>query len=272
MIIDFHAHIFPEKIASAALQKLSSVIHLEPSHNGTAEGLLASMDKAGVDVSVILPVVTDVRQYDSVFRFAVKINEDSGYFGGSRKKTRLISLAGLHPDDPQMKEHIRQIAEAGFCGIKVHPHYQSVPFNDIRFKRMIDLASEQELLVLTHSGYDPYTPENFCSVDMIAEVLDEVKPAKLVLAHMGNCEHYDEVEAKICGRNVFFDTGYSITHMTKDQFSGIVKKHGSDRILFGTDAPWTTQKECVECLKEQKLTYYERQLIFSGNARKLLGL
>ena len=108
---------------------------------------------------------------------------------------------------------------------------------------------------------------------MALHVLDEVRPPKLILAHMGSNEFYDESEEKLCGMKVYFDTAYSILHMNETQFVRMVRKHGADRVLFGTDTPWTYQKECAQrLLSMEGLTDQEKQHILSGNAEKLLGL
>ena len=58
MIIDFHTHIFPEKIAGKTIESLEKLSGITASTNGTLEGLLASMERTGVDMSVIMPVAT----------------------------------------------------------------------------------------------------------------------------------------------------------------------------------------------------------------------
>ncbi len=269
MMIDFHTHIFPEKIASRALDTLSSVIHSKPTMDGTISGLCSSMEAGGIDLSVVLPVVTDVRQFDSILRFASEINER---FPAHSEK-RLISLAGIHPADENYKEHLALIKQEGFCGIKLHPNYQGIFFSDIRYKRILYTASELDLLVSTHTGYDPYTPDmEYCTPDMILDVLKDVSPRKLVLAHLGNNEHYDEAEAKLCGQNVYLDTAYSILQVSDAQLVRIIRKHGADRILFATDCPWADQKACVRKLKSCGLAEEELQKIFCDNAGHLLGL
>lgn len=270
MIIDIHTHIFPDKVAAKALPKLSSVIHLTPSMNGTINGLKASMEKGGIDVSVILPIVTEPHQFDSILRFASYINETCAEGPGPR----LISLAGIHPASSEYKEQLRLIQREGFKGIKLHPNYQHMLFDDIHYMRVIDTASELGLAVLTHTGADPYTPnENYSSPDMILHVLEDVAPPRLILAHMGNNENYDEVEEKLCGRQVYFDTAYSLMHMPEEQFVRIVHKHGADKIIFGTDAPWTYQKDCAEKMNAVTgLSCIEKQQILSENAALLLGI
>lgn len=269
MIIDFHTHIFPDKVAAKALPKLSSVIHLTPTMNGTIDGIKASMEEGGIDISLVLPIVTDPHQFDSIFRFAAYINETQSEGPGPR----LLSFASVHPEEPNYKEQLRLIAREGFRGIKLHPNYQNVLFDDIRYLRIVDAASELGLCVLTHTGEDPYTPgQAFCSPDMILHVLDETAPPRLILAHLGSNEYYDEAEEKLCGRNVYLDTAYSVMHMPEQQLVRMIHKHGADKVLFGTDAPWTSQKECAEKLNSLTgLSQIEKQQILFENAAFLLG-
>ncbi|MBQ0000306.1 MAG: amidohydrolase family protein [Clostridiales bacterium] len=269
MIIDFHTHIFPEKIAERAVAKLAAVVDLKPAFNGCAEELRLCMKKAGVDRSIVLPVVTDVKQFDSIFKFACFINETYG----EATEQPLLSIGGIHPDDPAMKEHLTLLKNEGFRAVKIHPHYQGVNFNDIRIKNLLYTASELDLPVLTHAGFDPYTPEqDFCSPDMIVEVVNEVAPKNLILAHLGSNENYDEAEEKLCGLDVYLDTAYSILRVAPEQFLRMVRKHGADKILFATDCPWAHQDACVQFLKDSALTEQEKNLIFSENAIRLLKL
>lgn len=270
MIIDFHTHIFPDKVAAKALPKLSSIIQLAPSMNGTIDGIKASMEDGGVDVSLVLPIVTEPRQFDSILRFAAYINETQSEGPGPR----LISFASIHPEEDGYREQLRQICREGFRGIKLHPNYQNTFFDDIRYMRIIDAASELGLCVLTHAGADPYTPgQDFCSPDMILHVLKEVAPPRLIAAHMGSNENYALSEEKLCGQKLYFDTAYSLVHMPPEQFVRMAHSHGTDRLLFGTDAPWASQKECVNALLNMSgLSEKEKQQILYENAAFLLGI
>lgn len=270
MIIDSHTHIFPDKVAAKAIPKLSSVIHLKPSMDGTIQGLKDSMERGGVDVSMVLPIVTTPHQYESILRFAVHVNETCG----SESGPRLVSLAGIHPESDTYKEQLHQIKQEGFAGIKLHPNYQGMKFDDIRYMRLIYEASALGLSIVTHTGADPYTPDEvFCSPDMILHVLEETAPPKLILAHMGSNENYFEAEEKLCGKNVYFDTAYSLMHMEDAQFVRMVHKHGADKVLFGTDSPWTEQKDCVDkLLSLSGLSEKEKQQILYENAAFLFQL
>lgn len=262
MIIDFHTHIFPDKIAGRTLDYLSDIFGASPFADGTHTGLCDSMKKAGVDVSVSLPAVTKVSQVESINRFA------SAFIEGA-----VISFGGIHPECENYKEILKEIKNLGLKGIKLHPDYQDTYFNDIRYKRIISYATELGLIISVHAGQDPKCPDNIhCTPAMAEEVLNEVEPEKLVLAHMGGNELWSEVEERLVGRNVYFDTGVILDRMPQEQFLRMVREHGADRIVFGTDSPWADQKKFVEILKEMPLEEEERNQIFAGTAVKLLGL
>ncbi len=72
------------------------------------------------------------------------------------------------------------------------------------------------------------------------------------------------------GGKVYLDTAFIHRYINREQFYRIVKQHGSDRILFATDSPWSDQKEAVEWLRDCKLSEYDKRAIFSENAKRLL--
>ncbi|MGI6068893.1 MAG: amidohydrolase family protein [Blautia sp.] len=270
MIIDFHTHIFPEKVAKKALPKLSDVIHLAPSMNGTIEGLTASMAEAGIDISVVLPTVTDPHQFDSILRFACFVNEyDYGEDG-----PRLLSLGGIHPDASDYKAQLLLMRDYGFPGFKIHPDYQEACFDDIRYMRILDKATEMGLFCITHSGYDPYSPGKVhCTPEMVLHVMEDVAPKNLVLAHMGSNGFYDKAELMLMGLPLYLDTAYSIHNMDLEQFIRMCKAHGTGHILFGSDAPWTSQKEDVEIFQNiSSFSSEEKEAILADNAKELLGI
>lgn len=259
-MIDFHTHIFPDTIADKSIPHLAEVCKIAPFTDGKMSGLLRSTEDAGLDCSVILPVVTAPKQFESIHRFAMQFMEG-----------KLVSFGGIHPDSEAYKEKLRWIKEQGFKGIKLHPDYQDTYFNDIRYKRIISYATELDLIVSVHAGVDPLCPDDVhCTPKMAAEVIDEVAPTKLVLAHMGGHEMYDEVERYLIGKDVYFDTAVVLDKMKQEQFLRMVRNHGTDRILFASDSPWAGQKEFVRCFHKLPLSNEEQEQILSKNAEKLL--
>lgn len=259
-MIDFHTHIFPEKIAESTLAFLESKCKTKPFTNGMAEGLSQSTKEAGIDLSVILPVVTKPSQFTSINRFALEINQEN-----------LISFGGIHPDSADYKAELNEIKRMGLKGIKLHPDYQGVFIDDIRYERIISYASELDLIVSVHAGFDPGFPDCVhCTPLKASKMLADVKPQKLVLAHMGGFQRWDEVEEFLVGRDVYLDTAVVFGAISDEQFIRICRMHGTDKILFATDSPWSGQKESVRYLNAIDLTDFEKEQIFDKNARNLL--
>ena len=81
MIIDFHTHAFPEKIAARTIEALISNVSrisdypMQNCTDGTASGLLDVEKRAGVDLAVVLPIVTNPKQTETVNRVARETNE-----------------------------------------------------------------------------------------------------------------------------------------------------------------------------------------------------
>lgn len=261
-MIDFHTHMFPEKIAGKTLSFLSERCKIAPFTDGTPHGLGKSTEEAGLECSVALPVVTNPAQFDSINRFAEQ------YLEG-----RILSFGGIHPENADYKEKLLELKNRGFRGIKLHPDYQETFFNDIRYKRIISFACELGLIISVHAGFDPGYPDCVhCTPAMAREVLEEVQPQKLVLAHMGGFLRWDDVERELVGRDVWFDTAVVFGQIPDEQFVRICREHGTDRILFATDSPWSGQKESVEYFKNMDLPEEEKRQILSENAKNLLTL
>ena len=169
MIIDFHTHTFPAELAGRAIAKLAASSRARNYLDGTAESLRASMREAGVDYSVLMPVVTRLGQQKDINRAAIEVNQHS-------RETGLISFGGIHPENEDYSEILRGLSRNGVKGIKIHPVFQRVAIDDIRYLRIIECASENDMIVITHAGYDIGFPgEDFSSVSRIEKVLDIVK-------------------------------------------------------------------------------------------------
>ena len=108
---------------------------------------------------------------------------------------------------------------------------------------------------------------------MLKEVLTNCpNDSKIVLAHMGGMMQWDLVEQLLVGKNVYFDFAYCNILGSQEQMLRIIKKHGANRILFGTDFPWTSQSQLISYINQLPLTREEKECIFYKNAKKLLEL
>ncbi len=269
MIIDFHTHIFPDKIAQATIAALSKSASIPPHSDGTKRALCESMSKNGIDICVNLPVLTKAKQFDSIFKFAKALNEENSTQSG------IFSFCGFHPDIEDYKEKLTQIKENGFLGIKIHPDYQGTFFDDERYIRILSYAKKLELITVTHAGFDGafVGQEVKCTPVRAMRLLDAIGGyEKLVFAHLGGNEMFAEAYGELAGEKVYFDTSYVLPFTTEKQFKMMVEKHGEDKILFATDSPWQGQGIMVDILKKYALGKEPEEKILCENARKLLKI
>ena len=269
MIIDFHTHTFPDKIAEATVNALSKAGGIPAHSNGKVQDLLSSMESSGIDISVNLPVLTKPTQIESIFNFTKAINEEKETQG------RIISFCGIHPLEENYEQWLEKIKESGFLGIKIHPDYQGTFFDDASYIRILKKAKELDLITLTHAGFDCafVGQEIKCTPVRVLRALDKIGGyEKLVLAHLGGNELFDEVYKELAGERVYFDTSYVLPFVTSAEFEKMVSRHGEDKILFASDSPWQSQREMVDIIKSYKLGKEAEDKILSENARKLLKI
>jgi len=262
--------------------KLASEGNILNYSDGTDSGLKISMKSAKVDYSIILPIATKPAQTEKINIRAAKINETSTTSG-------LISFGSIHPDNENYKEIIKNIYYSGIKGIKIHPYYQNVTPNDIRILRIVDIVESYGMATIFHAGFDVgFGDSIMASPASFRKLYDELKPAKLILAHMGGWRQWDDVEKHLTGLPIYMDTSFNLGNMepynpnsrtveeckriSNEQFIKIVRKHGANRILFGSDSPWSGQKSALDLLEKCGLTTGELSLIKGENARKLLKL
>lgn len=282
MIIDMHTHSFPEKLAASTLEKLSAASHTRPFTNGTPRGLQASMREAGVGLSVVLPVATSPRQVEHVNDASARLNETA-------EETGLLSFGCMHPDYEGWREELARVKALGMKGIKLHPVYQGADLDDPRYLRILDRAGELGLVIVTHAGLDVGFPGVVrCSPEMVRRAVAHVGPVKLVLAHMGGWRCWDRVLELLPELPVLIDTSFSVGRMSplndgfyqeeelrlldSRGFLKLVRAFGAGRVLFGSDSPWSGQKESLEWVRSQPLTEEERTAILGGNAQNLLSV
>lgn len=272
MIIDVHTHIYPPKIAKKAIEKLEKCSGVPANTNGLREGLLCSMKEAGIDYSLLLPVATSSKQVDT-------INEEAAQTNAQAYKTGLYSFGAIHPQTENYKEVLRRIKDSGLKGVKLHPDYQEAFFNDIRYKRIVEEATKLDLYMMVHAGEDIGLPTPIhCRPEHVVEVVKETGTDKLILAHMGGWRLWEEVQQQLLELPLFFDTSFSENYikgvsglLDELSFVALVRAMGADRVLFGTDSPWSSQKQAVEWMNATSLTKEEKEMIFSGNFMRILG-
>ena len=261
-IIDFHVHIFPDKIAEKAARAVGKFYDIPMALDGKLSTALTCMNRAGVRRFVAHSVATTPAQVESINRFILASH--------AAYPDRILPFAALHPDLPDVEKTMDEIVSAGFLGVKIHPDIQGFRLDDPRVLKMIGAVAGR-LPLLIHTGdyrYDNSGPER------MNRVLDLFTNLVAVCAHLGGYSEWERAAAsRLPGRkNVYVDTSSSLYALSPARAAEIIRSYGVEHVLFGTDYPmWDTSEE-LDRFFRLPLTEEEQELILHKNAERLLQL
>ena len=94
----------------------------------------------------------------------------------------------------------------------------------------------------------------------------------MIAAHLGGHSQWREALNCLIGKNLYLDTSSAIRYMEKDFALKLIRQHGTQKVVFGTDYPITYHDEELEAFYQLDLTPEEREDILYNNAVRLLGL
>lgn len=266
-IIDVHTHFFPGEIAKKTVDYLSEKGMARAYGDGALDALKEYMQKDGVALSINAPIATKPEQVVSINRKMVEHNKAGG---------NVICFGTMHPlfgKNGNVGEELEFLSKNGIKGIKMHTEYQEFFPDDGTLKKVYNACVKNNLVILFHAGADAAfdfssthgTPKRF------AAMLKETPGLKSILAHMGGFRMWDQVYRELVGKDVYFDTAYS-NEMEDGVFRGLIKEHGVDKILFGTDFPWERASVIIDKVNRNVESAEDREKIFHKNAEKLLGV
>jgi len=261
-LVDFHTHAFPEKVAQKAVAALGAQYGVSPVAKPTLAGLLATMDDAGVDLSVVAPVATRPDQVRSINEWAVQTNAE-----------RVVCFGALHPDLPDLSAEVDRVADSGLKGVKVQPNFQEFVPDDRRMWPAYQ-AAEGRLIVLFHSGQEIAPLDHvYAQPAALAKVKDMFPGLTMVVAHLGGYLMWEEVRRHLLGRDLYFDSSYCPREKLDDEtMLDLIRSHGARRVVFATDFPWGAAARDLARLGSLPLSEGEKEAIAWQNSRDLLGL
>ena len=139
MIIDFHVHIFPDKIAKKAIGNLARISGLTPFTDGTIKDTMDKLKACGVDKAVFLNIATKPSQMTTINDEAARLNSMYENF---------TSFGSVHPDGENCLNELERINSLGIRGIKLHPDYQVFFANDKKCTQYMIYAASWPCLLL----------------------------------------------------------------------------------------------------------------------------
>ena len=307
MIIDIHYHLMPVvteematrfvKHAARAAEIMGRTIDpeaivqtaLETWADPSGERLIALMDDAGIDLTVIC-MVDDTGAPHLTPEKIQKANRIVADVA-RRYPDRVMALAGVDPRRPEAPEMLRQcFEEFGVKGLKYHPDYGYDPCGPESY-RLLEVLAEQGGILLTHTG--PLMPPSRCKFAdpaLLADLAVDFPDLTVIAAHMGAIDWRSWANLAAHQPNLYGDLAmwdsyaFGRYELFCRELRDILDYAGCHKVLFGTDNPLFNTVEptgnWIQLLKElpanapegTRFTEEEIAAILGGNAASILGL
>lgn len=259
MIIDAHAHVFPDKIAKKATAAIGDFYGIPMTETaGTPDVLLQEGLSAGITKFVVHSTATTVKQVESINKYIVSETEAHPEF---------IGFMTLHPDmdEEDMEREICFAISHGIRGVKLHPDFQKFAIDEPKAEKIYKTL-DGRLPILFHTGDKRY---NFSNPERLVSVAKKFPKQIVIGAHFGG---YGEWERSLLYKgldNVYFDTSSTLPFLDKNRAVDLLRVLGVDRFFFGTDFPMWRPKEELERFLNLPLTENEKQMILHENFEKV---
>jgi predicted TIM-barrel fold metal-dependent hydrolase len=277
VIIDFHTHIFPPWLKERRYEYTKrdacfSLLYSQPKARlATVEELLAAMDEAGIDLSVVLNIGWVSHE------LCVKTN-DYILDSVSRYPKRLVGFCAIQPRAGEAAiAEIERCASAGAKGVgELRSDVQAFDLTDKRtMKPLVDAALKRDLIFLTHSS-EPLGHEYFgkgsITPDILYSFITTFPNLSIVCAHWGGGLPFYALMPEVARAlaNVLFDTAATVFLYKPEIFEQVSRIIGSDKILFGTDYPLMHQNRVLAQIQSAQLPAKDKAKILGDNAQKML--
>lgn len=259
MIIDSHAHIFPNNIANKASSSIGSFYNMSMRYDGTLETLFKCGNECGIDKYVVQSVATTKNQVDSINEFIAQTVDDN--------KDKLIGFATLHPDSNNIQNQVDNAIKMGLKGVKLHPDFQQFDIDSKNAFKIYE-AIEGRLPLLIHTG--DYRTQ-YSKPAKLATVLDAFPKLDVIAAHFGGWSEWEDGALELALKRVYVDTSSSMYAFKPYQIRQLIDIFGSDYVLFGSDYPMWNPKDEIDVLSNIDLSPQDRDKIFYKNIENLLA-
>jgi predicted TIM-barrel fold metal-dependent hydrolase len=257
-IIDIHAHAFPDKVAEKAAFALGQFYCFPVENEATRDGLMNSANEAEVEKVVVHSTATVPTQVESINNYMASLASDL-----------FVPFGSMHPEYHDIEGELSRISDIGLHGLKLHPDYQQFDADDKRLHKIYKKLQDLKLPLLIHGG-DPR--REYSRPHKIARIKDVAPDLTIIVAHMGGHRCHEEADKYLIGKDFYIDTSSALWYLQTDDATSIIKKHGVEKVLFGTDYPVSNHVNELRRFNYLGLTEAEKEDILYNNAKKLLGL
>jgi predicted TIM-barrel fold metal-dependent hydrolase len=279
MIVDFHTHVFPPQVRDDRDEYLRRdptfrELYGDPKAKiATADDVLASMEEAGVDVSVILSFAW--REHDLCRRTNDYVLESA-----ARSDGRLVPFCMVQPSAGEdARREMERCVRGGARGLgELRPENQGFDLAGSQEAELLAWGGGAYSLVLLFHASEPvghrYPGKAGLNVASLYRFVESFPGLTIVAAHWGGGLPFYALmpEVREAYENVYFDTAATSLLYDGQVYQRAVDIVGAEKILFGSDYPLLSQERCLRETREAPLEEEAQRLILGENARRLLDL
>ena len=267
---------------------------------------IKTMNDAGIDMAILSPNIPGpcVLAPELALKGAQTVNDDIADVM-QKHPGRFEGIAALpwQNSEEAIEEMDRCKDELGFCAVMLFSNIGGRPVDEPDFEPIYAHAETRELPIVIHPTFPSYgaairdymmIPMMGFQVDssfallrlILGGILERHPKLKILMPHVGGVLPYviDRIDyqTEVMGRGRDNITRAPSEYLKKIYLdtvspSALAIKYaydfsGVDHLLFGTDHPWINTQLYIDLIQGLDIPDGEKELIFSGNAKKLFGI
>jgi len=279
---DSHTHLFSPAVITSVFKREGLAdalsLNIQKAVGRTDKAALKrELRSAGVQGCLLLPTasVNAVRRTNDLFLETVR-GEDALFTAGT-----------LHPSYPDLDNEIDRLSLNNVRALKFSSFSQGMDLKAEETFLLFDkirshnLSGKPKFFVILDTFYqaDRYfgsTERHLTTPERLGYLVKSFPEIDFVAAHMGGlAAPFPEIEKHLQPQdNLYLDTSNAAHVLSANEFLRLLKHHGPERIIFGTDWPWFGHKEEIalirQLLTEAGFSAGAQALVFAGNIYRLL--
>ena len=265
-IIDFHVHLFPDKLFDAVWRQFLKQYQWDVIYRLYHQECVSFLNDKGVSPIVYSNYAHKKGVAEGLNQWNLDILD---------KIPDLYCFAAFHPDD----DHAIEIAEKALShprvlGFKLQLLVQNFYPDDERLFPLYELVMERNKRFLFHAGTGPAGNE-FVGIRQFQKVLDRYPDLPANVAHMGALETRQFIDLLKDHPNIYLDTAFTFFKKIDMEFDLEPEylELNKDKILYGSDFPNLIypREEEINTLLDYKLSKEFYQNVFRDNAQHLIS-
>ncbi len=210
-----------------------------------------------------------------------------------KNENQLVAFGSVDFTKNNLEDQVREIAELGLLGIKIHPAYQEVKVDSEELFRVYRVAEEENLFLSFHTGLHWHRIADY-SMLLFDEVAFNFPKLRFSMEHMGGYSFFreallimnnnsrGEIHNTFAGwTSIGMETDdmgnirQGAWSLTDDDLCTLIHQTGYERSIFGLDFPYKDADytlKAIERIKNLPITEEAKAAILGGNLKRELGL